>query len=110
MIAPIRRGREHERIAARQDDLAQLPVLRDIAEGCLKLAFAEQAAVRPDMLAPEAEAAINRADQQGLEQHAVGIAVHDAGNGGEGVVPDGVRCLMRGRDPLVSDAARIAGR
>ena len=34
----------------------------------------------PHHLAPEAEAAVDRADVRELEQHAVGIAVHDAGD------------------------------
>jgi len=47
------------------------------------------------MLAAEAEAAVHRADQQRLQQRAVGVAVHDALHGGVGVVADRVGQLVR---------------
>ena len=43
---------------------------------------------RPDHFAAKAEPAIHRADMYQLEQHAIGIAVDDAGNGRMRVVAD----------------------
>src|SRR5258707_236032 len=49
----------------------------------------------PDLLAPEAEPAIDRADVHELQQHAVGIAVHDAGDRAVCVVADRIGALRR---------------
>lgn len=94
--------RKHERIAAREDDFAEFRPRLDIAIGTLKLRFREQAAVRPDMLAPEAEAAIDRADQQRLQQDAVSIAVDDAWDGRERVIADRIRVFVRRGDALIA--------
>jgi len=48
----------------------------------------------PHHFATEAETAIDRADMDGLEQHAVGIAVHDALDRTMGVVADRVGRLL----------------
>ena len=48
-----------------------------------------------DHLAAEAEAAIDRADVGELEQHAVGIAMHDALDRAMGVVADRVGAFLR---------------
>ena len=76
-ISPSRRGDEHERIAAGEDHLPDLAVGADIVERGIEL-LARERAPAPDHFAAEAKAAIDRADMDGLEQHAVGIAVHDA--------------------------------
>ena len=85
-IAPSRRHesaqaarRQDQRIAAGDDHLPDLGPARDIGERGLKRVGGERAEpLRPDHLAAEAEAAIDRADVDELQQHAVGIAVDDA--------------------------------
>src|SRR6266540_1121630 len=52
-------------------------------------------APRPDHLAAEAEPAIHRTDMDELEQHAIGIAVHDAFDRAVRVVADRVGRLLR---------------
>ncbi len=44
----------------------------------------------PHRLAAKAEAAIDRADRQQLQQHAVGVAMHEARHGAVRVVADGI--------------------
>ena len=63
--------RQHQRIAAGQDHLADRRVGGEPRVGRLQLRLGQQAAVRADMLAAEAEAAIDRADQQRLQQRPV---------------------------------------
>ena len=48
----------------------------------------------PNHLATEAKAAIDRADMDGLEQHAIGIAVHDAFDRAVGTVTDRIGSLL----------------
>ena len=48
-----------------------------IERGGKRFAREAAAAARPDHLAAEAEPAVDRADMGQLEQHAVGIAMHD---------------------------------
>ena len=50
---------------------------------------------RPDHLAAEAEAAIDRTDMDRLEQHAVGIAMHDACDRAVRGVADRIGVLLR---------------
>src|SRR6476660_8379261 len=76
LFEPARR--EHQRIAASQHDLPHLEMSGDIADRGVELMRRQGFGGGADYLAPEAEAAINRADVGELEQHAVGIAVHDA--------------------------------
>jgi hypothetical protein len=52
---------------------------------------------RADHFAAEAEAAIDRADVHQLQQHAVGIAVHDAFDRAVRVVADRIGALLRMR-------------
>ena len=70
---------------------------RDIGIGGLQFGFGQQAAIGADLLAAEAEAAIDRAGQQRLEQRAVRVAVDDAGDGRERLVGDRVRVLRAAR-------------
>ena len=48
----------------------------------------------PDHLTTEAKTAIDRADMDGLEQHAIGVAVHDALDRAVGTVTDRIGCLL----------------
>ena len=73
----------------------------DIVERGGELRARERAPV-PDHLAAEAEAAIDRADMDRLEQHAVGIAVHDALDRAVRIVADRVGHLL---GPASSSAA-----
>ena len=74
--------RQHQRIAAGQDDFPNLLVVTDIGE-CVRVALVGERTVlaRSNHLAAKTEAAIDRADMNQLEQHTVGIAVHDSGHG-----------------------------
>ncbi|MGO8469956.1 hypothetical protein AB9F45_36295, partial [Rhizobium leguminosarum] len=46
--------------------------------------------------APEAEAAIDRADMDGLEQDTIGIALNDAFDGAMGMIADRIGAFFRG--------------
>jgi hypothetical protein len=48
----------------------------------------------PDHLATEAKTAIDRADMDGLEQHAIGVAVYDALDRAVGAVTDRIGRLL----------------
>ena len=78
--------------------------------GGLQLRIAQQPAIRAHMLAAEAEPAIDRADQQRLQQRPVGIAMHDALDRRKRVIADRVRPLMRPPSPIRRGPARIAAR
>src|SRR6185369_12143262 len=52
----------------------------DVTQRRLEFGFAQRAALGPHRLAPETEAAIDGADMGGQQQHAIGIAMHDALN------------------------------
>ena len=93
-------GREDQRVAAGEDDFADFRVGGDIGVGGGQFGIAQQAAIGADLFAAEAEAAIDRAGEQGLEQRPVRIAVDDAGDGGERFVGDRVRIFVRGGDQL----------
>ena len=103
--------REHQRIAAGEDDLPDLRMGRDIGEGLVHGLRRERAeTLRPHHLAAEAEAAIDRADMHRLEQHPVRVAMHDALDGAMCKVADRIAALL-GRDGRVRPhPARIAGR
>ena len=73
-----------------------------------ELGVGQQAAFGADMLAAEAEAAIDRADQQRLEQRAVGVAVDDAGHGGKRVIADRVGPLVGRRVQFVGMRDELA--
>ena len=65
--------RQHQGVAAGQDDLLDCGVVVEPRVGGLQFGVGQQAAVGADVFAAEAEAAIDRADQHRLEQGAVGI-------------------------------------
>ena len=87
--------RQHQRIAAGQDDLADRWMRGEPVVCRLQLGLGQQAAVRSDMLAAEAEAAIDRTDQQRLQQRPVGIAVHHALDRRQRVIRDRIGTLVR---------------
>ena len=83
--------RQHEGIAAGEDHLPDARIAGDVGErGVERLAAERLRAAGADRLAAEAEAAVDRADVGELQQHAVGVAVHDAGGAGEAFVADRV--------------------
>ena len=89
------RGQD-QRIAAGDDHLPDLGPARDVGEGGRKRVGGERAEpLRPDHLAAEAEAAIDRAGVERLQQHAVRIAVHDALDGTVRRVSDRVVVFVR---------------
>src|SRR5262245_65929868 len=69
--------REHQRIAAREDHLPDLIMGANIGDRGIELR-AREGARASNRLPAETKAAISCADMDGLEQHPVGIAVHDA--------------------------------
>ena len=71
--------RQHQRIAAGEDHLPDLRMVGDIGDGRVhRLGDQRAQPLRPDHFAAEAEAAIDRADMHGLQQHPIRIAMHDA--------------------------------
>ena len=94
-----------DRASRRGDSISGSPPVRmtsRIAGRCgepvvcrLQFGFGQQAAVRADVLAAEAEAAINRADQQWLQQRAVGIAMHHALDRRQLVIRDRIGSFVR---------------
>ena len=90
--------RQHQRIAAGEDDLPDFCMLADIIERRRKRRAIERAGLaRPDHFAAEAEAAIDRANLCELEQHAVRIAMHDARHRRMGIIADWIGKLLRAR-------------
>ncbi|MFD0385371.1 hypothetical protein ACFQ2B_33110 [Streptomyces stramineus] len=89
-------ARDDEGIAAGEDDFPYLGVFPDIVQGGFEVLVPEHGVARSDDFPAEAEAAVDRADVHGLQQHPVGIAVGDSLDGGEGDVPDGVFAFLRG--------------
>jgi hypothetical protein len=87
--------RQHQRIAAGKDHLPDLIVRGDVVERGIELLRRQRLGAGADHLAAEAEAAIDGAGRGQLEQHAVGIAVHDAGSRRVGAVADRVGVLVR---------------
>ena len=87
--------RQHQRIAAGQDHFPDFRLRGDIGEAVSSAAAHSVRAPRPHHLAAEAEAAIDRADMHRLEQHAVGIAMHDALDRGVRDIADRVGSLLR---------------
>ncbi len=83
--------RQHQRIAAGKDHLPDRRIVADVIEGAIERRAAKRFGfVGPDPLAAETEAAIDSADMRELQQHAVGIPMHDALNRAVGVVADWV--------------------
>ena len=100
------------RMASRTAGVAGEPVERRV-----QLRLGQRAAVRPHRFPPEAEAAIDRAGEQGLQQRPVGVAVDHALDRGEGRVGRGVGHLARRgaefgrvRQVLPRDRVRGVGR
>ncbi len=82
---------EHEGIAPGQDDFPDLRVVRHIGQRGRHLGLAQGGfRTGSDHFPPETEPAINRAHPHHLQQHPVGIAMHDALDRGEDLVPDGI--------------------
>ena len=88
--------RENERIAAGENDFPDLRVGPHIIERRRQVGVGQRSAfARADHLAAKAEAAIDRADADQLQQHAVRVAVHDAWYGALQVVADRIGVLGR---------------
>ncbi len=69
--------------------------LADIVERCLQLRRRQRLAARSHDLAAEAEAAIDRADMDRLQEHAVGIAMHDPLHRRMAIVADRIARSLR---------------
>ena len=102
-------GGEHERVAAGEDDLADGGAGAEPGVGGVELGVGEEAAFGADVLPAEAEAAIDGADEEGFEERPVGVAVDDAGEGGEGVVADGVGGFTGGMQEFVGVGDELEG-
>ena len=86
-------------------------VRADIVQRVVVGALRERARLaRPDHLAAEAEPAIDRADVHQLEQHAVGIAMHDARDRRMRVIADRIGALVRPAPPVPRRSERTAAR
>ncbi len=101
--------RQQEGIAAGDDDLPDRRPGADIVERRFELGRGQALALRPDLLAAEAEAAIDRADMGGLQQHPVGIAVDDALEGREAPIADRVEIFLRSGFHLARIGDELAG-
>ena len=94
--AARRRGPSDEGIAAADDHLPDLGLGADIGERVVEgLGRQRTGAGRTDRLAAEAEAAIDRADMDELQEHPVGVAVDQAGHDLMGAVADRIGALVR---------------
>ena len=108
--------REHQRIAACEDHLPDVIMCADVRDGGVELR-ARKGARASNRLTAETKAAIGCADMDGLEQHPVGIAVHNALDRAMRVVPDRVHHLLGPafelgivRDELARDGVMRIGR
>src|SRR5918993_1429442 len=91
---PASASRAIAALAAGDDDLPDLRPAFDIGEGSFQgLRWERAKPLRPDHLAAEAEAAINGAGVQRLQEHAVGITVDNALDGAVRRVADRVLAL-----------------
>ena len=79
-----------------------------VIERRVELGRAEDARAGTDPLAAKAEAAIDRADRDELDQHPIGIAMHQAPDGAHGVVADRVVALRRIPDELAGVGNELA--
>ena len=90
--------RQHQRIAAGQDDFPDFLTRTDIGQRGVEFGVVQRLAARPYFFSAKAEAAIDRTGMQRLQQHAVGIAVDDALHRRARLVADRIGELFR-RDP-----------
>ncbi len=94
-VAQARR-RQHQGIAAGEDHLPDVRARADVIVGRLALARGQAGpALGAHHLAAEAEAAIDRAGVDELQQHPVGIAMHDPFDRAVGIIADRVGALRR---------------
>src|SRR5206468_12082891 len=73
-------GRKEKRIAAGEDHLPDLGMVADVIDGARERLPRQHRWVLTDDFTAKAKAAIDRAEQNRLQQHAIGIAMHDAGD------------------------------
>src|SRR5690606_9402203 len=91
-------GTENERVPASQDDFPDFGMRADVSERRVEfLARKVRFRRRSNHLAAEAEAAIDRAHADDLEQRAVRIAVYDTAHRTFDVIPDRIGALLRRR-------------
>ena len=88
--------RQDQRIAAGDDDLADGVVCADVVDRRIETGTAGQRlfATRSDHLAAEAEPAVDRAGVRRLQQHPVGVAVHDPRHRRMGIIADRIGKLL----------------
>ena len=88
--------RQHQGIAAGQDHLPDFGMRADIGQRIVVGAFRERARLaRPDHFAAKTEPAIHRADMHQLEQHPIGVAMHDARDRRMRVITDRIGAFVR---------------
>ena len=87
---------ENEGITAGEDHFPDFRMVCDIGQRRLEIVWRQGIGLAgPDRLAAETEAAIDRTGRDSLEQHAVGMAMHDARHGRMRIVADGIGQLFR---------------
>ena len=102
-------AREGKGISAREHHLPDPRIRRDVGQGGVEFGVGQgPETVRSDHLPAEAEAAIDRADVQRLEQHAVRVAVDDPGHRRVGGVADRVRALLGLGDAFPGDGNELS--
>ena len=92
--------RQHQRVAAGDDDLPDLGPLADIGEGAVERRRLQHRRRLADGLAAKAEAAIDRTQQGRLQQYPVGIAMDDAGHRRPARVADRIGQFLAGDGKL----------
>ena len=88
--------RQHERVAAGDDDLPDLRPLADIGVGPFQRRRLQHRRLLADRLAAKAEATIDRTQQGRLQQHPVAMTMHDARNRRPALVADRVGQFLFG--------------
>ena len=101
---------EHEGIAACQNDLPDGGCGANVVEcGCQFGVGEVVAGIGSDHFAAETEAAVDRADAHDLQEHAVGVAVHEAGYRALGVIADRVGVFSSVGDEFGGAGNELAG-
>ncbi len=101
--------RKHQRIATGQDHLPDFRMRADIVE-CAAIGALRQRGrlARPDHFAAKTKTAIDGADVNELEQHPVGVAVHNTGNRRMAVIADRIGVLAGPRQQFLGARNELA--
>ena len=93
-------GRQRQRVAARDEHVADLRRAPHVVERRAQPLHADDAVVLPDQAPPVAVAAVDRAAIERQQEHAIGIAVHDRRRRRQPVLAERVDVLAA-RHPLL---------